>query len=117
MLTDAPRQTSDVSSTSSGHNDGILPSVKVLLKSAGFDDDAIKRAFTALTTCEEIPLPSDHELLSAHEVCDWLKISPSTLWRRKIDHVKLDGLRRFYRSDVQAFLDSRYKRSKKSAKS
>jgi excisionase family DNA binding protein len=49
-------------------------------------------------------------LLSAKEVCEWLGISYTTLWRLNIPHIKLNHLRRFYRSEVKEFLDSKRRR-------
>ena len=88
---------------------GVFPAVRTLLLSAGYDDGCIDRAFVALTGEEEIG-GGTVELMSAREVCDWLRISLSTLWRWRVPHVRVGGLRRFYRTDVQRYLDRRYVR-------
>jgi hypothetical protein len=45
-------QTSGTSRTPSSTNDGVLTAAKALLRSAGYDGDAIERAFTVLGSSE-----------------------------------------------------------------
>lgn len=90
-----------------GVSEATLEAVKVLFRAAGYDQEAIERALVALDGGEEAPT-RPAKLFTAQDVCGWLGISLSTLWRWKIPHVKICGLRRFYRSDVEKFLNSRY---------
>ncbi|VGO19131.1 helix-turn-helix domain-containing protein [Pontiella sulfatireligans] len=94
-------------------DDPNLSAARTLLRAAGHDDEAIDRAFYALQEWERCAEVSLDNLLSAREVCDWLGISLSTLWRWEIPHIRVGGLRRFYRSDIEKFLNRRYVRAKK----
>ena len=82
-----------------------------LLRAAGYEEDAIESAFLVLCNGVDGGALSD-EILSARDVCELIGISLSTLWRWKISHVRVGGLRRFYRSDVEKFLNRRYVRVK-----
>ena len=45
-------------------------------------------------------------VLTAQEICSWLGISPTTVWRWKLPHVRVCGLRGFYqrgRGEFPAF--------------
>lgn len=92
-----------------GVGEATLEAARVLFRAAGYTPDAIDRALVALHGREEAPT-RPAELLAAQDVCDWLGVSLSTLWRWKIPHVKICGLRRFYRNEVEKFLHSRYVR-------
>ena len=93
--------------------DANLEAAKTLLRAAGYEDDAIESAFVVLCNGADEAAPAD-EMLSAREVCDLIGISLSTLWRWGIPHVRVGGLRRFYRSDVDKFLNRRYVRARNS---
>lgn len=90
-------------------SEATLEAARVLFRAAGYNPEAIERALVALDGREEASTAPE-ELFTAQDVCEWLGISLSTLWRWKIPHVKICGLRRFYRSDVERFLNSRYTR-------
>jgi len=93
--------------------DAALEAAKALFKAAGYDDAAVQRALLALEgPVEDSPMMD--RLMSAKEVCDWLGISATSLWRLRIPHVKLGGLRRYIKRDVEEFL--RGKRSQSSEK-
>jgi excisionase family DNA binding protein len=93
-------------------NDANLEAARTLLRAAGYEDEAIEGAFFVLCNGTDGEAVSD-ELLSAREVCDLIGISLSTLWRWEIPHVRVGGLRRFYRSDIDKFLNRRYVRAGK----
>ena len=92
--------------------DANLEAARTLLKAAGYEDDVIDSAFFVLCNGTGGEAVAD-EMLSAREVCDLIGISLSTLWRWEIPHVRVGGLRRFYRSDIDKFLNRRYVRAKK----
>lgn len=94
-------------------DDPNLSAARTLLRAAGHDDDAIDRAFCVLQERDRCADVASDNLLSAREVYDWLGISLSTLWRWKIPHIRVGGLRRFYHSDIEKFLNRRYIRAKK----
>ena len=92
--------------------DANLEAARTLLRAAGYEEDAIESAFFVLCNgTEGDPVPD--EMLSARDVCGLIGISLSTLWRWEIPHVRVGGLRRFYRSDIDKFLNRRYVRAKK----
>ena len=92
--------------------DADLEAARTLLRAAGYEDEAIESAFFVLCNGTEVASVPD-EMLSAREVCELIGISLSTLWRWEIPHVRVGGLRRFYRSDIEKFLNRRYVRAKK----
>jgi excisionase family DNA binding protein len=106
-----PHTVPDANAAETNRRVATLDAVKTLLQAADYDTQAIARALTALNGAENDPLTPD-QLLTAREVCTWLGISLSTVWRWKIPHVRVCGLRRFYRRDVEMFLSSRYVRNR-----
>ena len=95
-----------------GASDANLEAARTLLRAAGYEDDVIESAFVVLCNGADEAASAD-ELLSARDVCDLIGISLSTLWRWGIAHVRVGGLRRFYRSVVEKFLNRRYVRRQK----
>ena len=92
--------------------DPNLEAARTLLRAAGYEEEAIEGAFFVLCSGTDREAVSD-EMLSARDVCDLIGISLSTLWRWEIPHVRVGGLRRFYRSDIDKFLNRRYVRARK----
>ena len=92
--------------------DANLEAARTLLRAAGYEDDAIEHALLLLCNGTDEVAATD-ELLSARAVCELIGISLSTLWRWEIPHVRVGGLRRFYRSDIEKFLNRRYVRTRK----
>lgn len=49
------------------------------------------------------------ELFTLQEAASYLKVSPATMRRRvrskRVRHIRMDGVLRFWRSDLDAFLD------------
>ena len=87
--------------------EATIEAAKACLRAAGYDEERIGRAIQVLDGSEE-DCPSMEQMLTAEEVCEWLDISTSTLWRYGIPHVKLGGLRRYYPADVKQYLNCRY---------
>jgi excisionase family DNA binding protein len=93
---------------SAGPRQISLEAARTLFLAAGFESEVIEQAFRVLLK-RELKTQDENPLLSAKEVCEWLGVSYTTLWRLNIPHVKLNRIRRFCRSDVQRFLESRRK--------
>jgi len=71
----------------------------------------------AIDDKEEIGYHSDEgaDLLTLQEVCELLKVSKayiySKTYQKKIPHIKMSGLLRFRRSDIDAWLSEQEVRS------
>lgn len=110
----SPPQQREIIASEFARREATLEAVKTLLRSVGYDEESIVRSLAALDGPEAVSALPD-QLLTAQEVCRWLGISLSTVWRWKIPHIRVCGPRRFYRRDVEKFLNSRYVHTPKSA--
>lgn len=83
-----------------------LETVKSLLDSLGFSAKLIDAGITALSG-EIVVKPQPEVLLTPRQLCEHLRISPTSLWRLGPPCIRVGSRKRYVLNEVLGFLSSR----------